>query len=887
MPGDYSRETFNRKKHYSDVRMQQGRVQLDADWNEQGDIQRYRIETEAIDVIGRCGVPLATDGFKIEAAVGGDDLTISPGRIYVDGLLLELDEQSTYTTQPSLPRPEFTTLSSPPSGSPPGSDLQLTLNSGTYLVYLDAWQLERTALDDREIREVALGGPDTTTRLQNIWQVKLLKVGGISSPPASPPTKIDCEDSFPEFDALTTPSTGQLNVRTAPPKDEDNVCLLPPGAGYSGFENQLYRVEVHTGGTRAQATFKFSRNNASFETNITDITDDVITVADLGKDEVLNFVIGQWVEVVSDEASLKGEPNPLVQIDNIVQATNEITVKPSAASFAGIPGLKLRAWDQTGADAGVSGIEADLASFIDLESGIQVNFSTGLYHSGDYWLIPARTATGDIEWPRDDSPGRNPIAQPPKGIAHHFCRLALVEVSGGVTVIDDCRKLFPPLTELIHFFYVGGAGQEAMPGQSLPCPLQVGLTNGQFPVPGARVTFALVAASAGTLHAGADSGASLTVLTNEEGVAACTWELGQAQGQGCMQVEANLLGAGDKLLQPPIRFNANFSIASQVAYDPSKCDDLKEAHTVQQAIDLLCRQKPKEEPGIRIEKIFTSADNAALVNDTLVAVNRLLKGIVIVFDRPVSLESFGSAPANPESKFSRDAIAGKPTCFMMVDLPYPLLDQESFFWAGNDTRLGVFGFQPFIVACNVHVKDRTVTLIPTQGAMKWLQDMLFQALLRRKTTDRVLAHLTLKGKFIFGEQGSKLYLDGEAFGRATANKRVELILPSGDGRKGGDFDMWFWLTPPLPTRTLVTNLSATVTGGGGLPRGISGSVRDSEGAAVSNVQVSLLGQATGITKTALTDEQGNFVFPNLTPDIYKVSVKVGEASAEQTVNVGR
>ena len=35
MPGDYSRKTFDRKKHYRGVLMQQGRVQLDADWNEQ------------------------------------------------------------------------------------------------------------------------------------------------------------------------------------------------------------------------------------------------------------------------------------------------------------------------------------------------------------------------------------------------------------------------------------------------------------------------------------------------------------------------------------------------------------------------------------------------------------------------------------------------------------------------------------------------------------------------------------------------------------------------------------------------------------------------------------------------------------------------------------
>ena len=64
MPGDYSRETFDKHNHYTGVRMQQGRVQLDADWNEQLAIQRHRTETEALDVIGACGVPQATDGFK-------------------------------------------------------------------------------------------------------------------------------------------------------------------------------------------------------------------------------------------------------------------------------------------------------------------------------------------------------------------------------------------------------------------------------------------------------------------------------------------------------------------------------------------------------------------------------------------------------------------------------------------------------------------------------------------------------------------------------------------------------------------------------------------------------------------------------------------------------
>ena len=47
MPGDYSRVTFKRENLYSGVLKQQGRVQLDADDNEQLSIQHYRDETEA------------------------------------------------------------------------------------------------------------------------------------------------------------------------------------------------------------------------------------------------------------------------------------------------------------------------------------------------------------------------------------------------------------------------------------------------------------------------------------------------------------------------------------------------------------------------------------------------------------------------------------------------------------------------------------------------------------------------------------------------------------------------------------------------------------------------------------------------------------------------
>lgn len=443
MPGDYSRATFKRENHYNGVLQQQGRVTVDADHNEQVAIQHYRDETEAIDVIGQSGVPKKNDGFRIGIAAGGHDLTISAGRYYVEGLLCELDQAATYSSQPYLPNPEFTFNTSPPT-SPPGGRVQLPGN-GTYLVYLDAWKREITALDDERIREVALGGPDTATRLQNVWQVRLLQLVQ-SSPPGSPPGPITCKSPMPEFEQQTRASTGTLRARTQPPQPEASACLIPPGTGYNRLENQLYRVEVHRGGALNQTTFKWSRDNASVETTITNVAGSVLTVSDLGKDEILNFAPGQWVEIVDEESTLKATPHPLAQINNIGPGPNQITLSTSAAAFASGQKLKLRRWDQTGISASASGVGASLAPWIELEGGIQVSFAAGTYHAGDYWLIPARTATGSIEWPTDSS---GPVPQSPKGIKHHFCRLALIQSTGGtLSFLADCRKPFPTLTEI-------------------------------------------------------------------------------------------------------------------------------------------------------------------------------------------------------------------------------------------------------------------------------------------------------------------------------------------------------------------------------------------------------------------------------------------------------
>ncbi len=159
MKGDFSRWTFDPQKHFSQVLMQQGRVRLDADWNEQASIQVHLLRTLIRDIIGPYGGP--GDSFRIHPA--RRSFHVLPGHYYVGGILCELDRPVRYDRQPDLPKA-------------PGMG-----DDGIYLAYLDVWERHITYLQDEDgdepsIREVALGGVDTATRARVVWQVKTLKL---------------------------------------------------------------------------------------------------------------------------------------------------------------------------------------------------------------------------------------------------------------------------------------------------------------------------------------------------------------------------------------------------------------------------------------------------------------------------------------------------------------------------------------------------------------------------------------------------------------------------------------------------------------------------------------------------------------------------------------
>lgn len=73
--GDFSRDTFDRLKHYVGVRLQQGVPLLDADWNETDDIRRYEVQAFLKWFVGD-GVPAGNDGFRIAPLAGGGVNTV-------------------------------------------------------------------------------------------------------------------------------------------------------------------------------------------------------------------------------------------------------------------------------------------------------------------------------------------------------------------------------------------------------------------------------------------------------------------------------------------------------------------------------------------------------------------------------------------------------------------------------------------------------------------------------------------------------------------------------------------------------------------------------------------------------------------------------------------
>jgi Family of unknown function (DUF6519) len=503
MNGDLSRVTFDRFKHFTSIVLQQGRVQMDSDANEQTAILLHYVRSMVADLIGPHGGPadttVTTDngtelrgrncGFAILAASGTPAaptffpndrmleeerkvltdalannqlaLAITGGHYYVKGQLCENERPWRYAKQPYLER---------------FNDEEIRKLTGVFLVYLDVWERFVSSVDDPSIREVALGGADTAARMKLIWQVK------IGTEPLPAPSQ-DCVGFDPQIlRDLKSPNRGNLRAMAKGSEEsgEEDVCITSPEARYRGLENQLYRVEIHRSGPALDssednmdvaATFKWSRNNATNVVALKEKNGDRLIVSGL-RDSSRWFRPGDWVEITHDALELRGLPGMLVRLAGVEGETLIIdpyttsdTIPEPDDMFENLPirNLKVRGWDHSHPedDQLIDGaIPIEEEQWIELEDGVMIQFEPGTpaadYRTGDYWLIPARVATGDVEWPQQTVPDTNdatktvtePRPMPPNGIDHHFAPLAAVTLAAGtVTQIVDLRHVFAPLAQ--------------------------------------------------------------------------------------------------------------------------------------------------------------------------------------------------------------------------------------------------------------------------------------------------------------------------------------------------------------------------------------------------------------------------------------------------------
>lgn len=307
------------------------------------------------------------------------------------------------------------------------------------------------------------------------------QTSGATFTPSAVPVPSGWSCSTSDYSMPWPASAGLLTTQPVS-AGQTGPCCLTTGSGYTGPENQFYRIEVHTpgGAGAAGATFKWSRENASVQTAVTAIAaasnsmgapSSSLTVQSLGRDQVLGFTAGDWIEITDETHDNSCLPGEIYKIDSVEVATSSIILTtPLSANFttttlSANAYTRIIRWDQSGQvykvvagkqqpyynlDAspspgappnGCGGIPVPTdGSPIVLESGIAISFGlkvpTGCLQAMDYWNFTARTADGSIEALTN---------APPRGISHHYTKLSIVSFgASGAPSATDCRTAWPP-----------------------------------------------------------------------------------------------------------------------------------------------------------------------------------------------------------------------------------------------------------------------------------------------------------------------------------------------------------------------------------------------------------------------------------------------------------
>lgn len=448
MRGDFSRWNLDERSNHAGVLQQQGRLLTDADWNDGARLaDRWQTET-ARAVLGArvaavpAGDPDALRVVGASAADGQISLQVNPGRIWAGGLLAYLRASDESSGDPEQRVATYLV--------PPAAPADAGANGSRDAVVLELWREALSGFQSpRELIEPALGGVDTTQRLWHGMAFRLVRLAGDET----------CEDIL---DAIADDRLARrrLTVELAPQEVTEGPCPVVVGGGYSGFEHDLYRVEVaQVDG--AAPMFKWSRFNGGLVGRGTfDAVARKLTISANRQPILRSALQSFYLEAYEPHPArpVDGEDPPERRAERAEEwrlvygaravLASDLEIDLTEDLFGTIPATPdrrvfFRLWDEIRPLSEFAG--ADPA---ELRDGIRLAFGAGdPALPGDYWTFPVRAGeVGNPDVLVDDRPPEGP----------ERVRVALADLRWGAApqvdidtdTIEDCRRLFPPLTDL-------------------------------------------------------------------------------------------------------------------------------------------------------------------------------------------------------------------------------------------------------------------------------------------------------------------------------------------------------------------------------------------------------------------------------------------------------
>ena len=470
MGSDRARVTYDSKQQYRSVVMQQGRVTLESDWNEAAQITNEEIRRETLDFVGPCATP--DDGYKVivPPTLASPpnlpfDFDIQAGTMYVGGIRAHLLHNVQYSNQPDWrdygpEDPNWVDISgftASPSTTLPTDEF----------VYLYLREQEVSAVEDPDLKDIALGGPDTAQRTRILQRFVRVASQGTDcvSGLAAAQMKWQIEGLWFDPDTMRLYPWSRLQVGFSNQNQAPTPCQPQAQGGYLDPDNQLIRVQISgidpkTGNPK----FLWGFDDASFlyRINVDPNNSQSLIFQSVPADANHQPISGQAVEVLRTAADLPNGGDVaatsgfVFTLDQNYNPDSQSIAIPSTVSLPADYRLShqsppnqlfLRVWEQEVIyTPGGSALQSPALG----PTGIVITLETPgnqPFHLGDYWMFAVRPAKSQTIYPEryQNAP------QPPDGPRLWACPLGVITWSEEVgRLVSDCRNSFDNLVELTN-----------------------------------------------------------------------------------------------------------------------------------------------------------------------------------------------------------------------------------------------------------------------------------------------------------------------------------------------------------------------------------------------------------------------------------------------------